>query len=92
MKDSIEEAKTGKKNAKEAITYVNEANKAMINLNAKISTSAQTESEMANKINQLAKEADPSKRGFRCYKRDSRSNKPTCVECCNRRSTYRRTW
>ncbi|WP_374188429.1 methyl-accepting chemotaxis protein [Campylobacter sputorum] len=61
MKDSIEEAKTGKKNLQEAITYVNEANKAMINLNAKISTSAQTESEMANKINQLAKEADQVK-------------------------------
>lgn len=61
MKDSIEEAKTGKKNLQEAITYVNEANTAMINLNAKISTSAQTESEMANKINQLAKEADQVK-------------------------------
>ncbi|WP_033916523.1 methyl-accepting chemotaxis protein [Campylobacter sputorum] len=61
MKDSIEEAKTGKKNLQEAIVYIDEVNKAMLNLNSKISTSAQTENEMSDKINQLAKEADQVK-------------------------------
>lgn len=61
MKESLKEAKVGKKNLQEAVVYVDEANKAMTNLNAKISNSAQTESAMADRINQLAKEADQVK-------------------------------
>ncbi|BCX78868.1 methyl-accepting chemotaxis protein [Campylobacter sp. 19-13652] len=61
MKESIARAQSGKEDLQKATTYINEATMAIGNLANQISHSAHTEAEMANKIEQLSKDAEQVK-------------------------------
>ena len=61
MRDSIEVAKSGKDDLSKALGYVDEANRAISNLTSEIMQTAQTEGEMANRIDQLSKDAEQVK-------------------------------
>ncbi|MDL0089656.1 methyl-accepting chemotaxis protein [Campylobacter gastrosuis] len=61
MKISIETALKGKDDLQKATNYIEEANKAIAELSAEITHTAQTEYDMANKIDQLSKDAEQVK-------------------------------
>lgn len=61
MKISIDIAQRGKDDLQKSIVYIDEANKAITDLAAQITQTAQTEYDMANKIDQLSKDADQVK-------------------------------
>ena len=54
-------AKSGKDDLSKALGYVDEANRAISNLTSEIMQTAQTEGEMANRIDQLSKDAEQVK-------------------------------
>ncbi|WP_430393959.1 methyl-accepting chemotaxis protein [Campylobacter mucosalis] len=61
MRSSIDAAKLGKEDLQKATGYIKQANDAIASLATEISQTAQTEHEMANKINQLNKDAEQVK-------------------------------
>ncbi|WP_418656691.1 methyl-accepting chemotaxis protein [Campylobacter mucosalis] len=61
MRSSIDAAKLGKEDLQKATGYIKQANDAIASLAAEISQTAQTEHEMANKIDQLNKDAEQVK-------------------------------
>ncbi|AQW86005.1 chemotaxis protein [Campylobacter pinnipediorum subsp. caledonicus] len=61
MKSSVEIAQKGKDDLQKATGYIQEANKAITELASEITQTAQTEFDMANKIDQLSKDAEQVK-------------------------------
>uniref|UniRef100_UPI000AF22C97 methyl-accepting chemotaxis protein n=1 Tax=Campylobacter pinnipediorum TaxID=1965231 RepID=UPI000AF22C97 len=61
MKSSVEIAQKGKDDLQKATEYIHEANKAITELASEITQTAQTEYDMANKIDQLSKDAEQVK-------------------------------
>jgi len=61
MNDSIEEAKISKKDTENANEFLNEANTAILNLTKDIKLSAETEVELAYKIQQLSSDTEQVK-------------------------------
>ncbi|EJP75373.1 MULTISPECIES: methyl-accepting chemotaxis protein [Campylobacter] len=61
MKESIQIAQNGKDDLQKALGYVDEATKSISNLTSEIVQTAQTENEMAGKIDQLSRDAEQVK-------------------------------
>lgn len=61
MEGSIEKAKSNQTELSSAMGYIDEANGAILNLNSKIQHSAQTEAELAKRMEHLSGEADQVK-------------------------------
>lgn len=61
MEGSIEKAKTNQTELSSAMNYIDEANGAILDLNSKIQHSAQTEAELAKRMEHLSGEADQVK-------------------------------